>query len=970
MFIRKGLPLATLFICGNALIADDTELFVANLPSDAQANVLFIMDTSGSMGAWVSSSGKSRMEVAKDAARNFVQNGSNINISLMSFNYDQGGKVDFASEDIDTGRSGAIGVINGYSAGGLTPLSEALYEAYRYFAGLSPRFGGNSVGGAFNGSNYRSPIVNSCQKSNVVLFTDGDPFYDTDATNDIRSLVSGHTLPAGLSASCGGDGGCLDELAWYMFNNDISSLPGDQMVTTYTIAGFGSAPPALLTSAANHGGGQYYNASNADQLNQALADILLRVNAEDSSFAAPATSTSSFNSLETAEDVYYIVFKPDVGPAWKGNLKRYRLGDDNKIYDADGNLAIDDSTGFFLDTARSFWSTSADGKTVTSGGMVEHLTQGRAIFTNPAGDTNQILSAGTNQLHESNSAITAGMLGQTLVYTGLGLASFVVQERQEILQWARGVDVDDEDSDGSTTDDKKSVGDPIHTQPVVLTYYKNKTSSVEDKTVFFTTNDGFLHAVDTDDGSTEFSFIPRDLLPNLKTYRDGFVSGGTLKVYGLDGPMAIWKHDPDGDGDVLQAAEGARDANNHIYLYLTMRRGGNNIYALDITDRANPALKWVIRGDTDNNAQADASGDFARLGQTWSAPQLAKVWLGGTDRQVLFFGGGYDRDADGETTIQNNDIGNAIYMVDAETGALLWSASNSSGDLNISGMNYGIPAALTLVDINQDDRVDYLFAVDVGGQLIRVDINEANTGGSNFATGGVIAKLSGSTAADARRFFEQPDVVIGKDSAYFNIAMGSGFRPSPLSTTVNDRVFVIRDPHVFAIPTDYNYVGGSIIQESDLYNATDNLIQQGSQSQQTAAESSLENGHGWYINLEISGEKVLSKSKVFKGILLFSTFAPRQSSTFSCGPQPGENYFYAVDVENASASFNLDTVSSSLDKDDRQKLLKTGTIAPEPSVLNRGTGGAEICVGTECFNDTLQAGDSIPMNRNFWRENN
>ncbi len=763
--------------------------------------------------------------------------------------------------------------------------------------------------------------------------------------------------------NCGGHGGCLDELAWYMHNRDIiSNLSGDQNVDTYTIAGFGGAPPALMTSTANHGGGQYYAANNASELNDALNDILLRVNTEDSTFASPATTTSAFNSLQTSEDVYFIMFKPDVGPGWTGNLKRYRLGSDNQIYDANGALAIDPLTGFFKETAKSFWSTVVDGKTVGLGGMAEKITQSRSLYSDISGTSNVALNTTGNQLHEDNTSITSQMLGQSINSS----------ERTLILKWGRGVDVDDEDSDGSTTDHRTSIGDPLHTQPRVITYFKNATGSVVDKTIYFTTNDGFLHAVDSSDGSTEFAYIPKSLLENLKKYRDGYINDSSLKEYGQDGPMTVWLNDLNSDGDVLQSDNGNVDIGEHIYLYTTMRRGGNNIHALDVTDRENPVLKWIIKGDLDNNQQADSTSsnpDFNELGQTWSSAKLARVQWNGNPTRVLFFGGGYDSDTDDQTTIQNNDLGRAIYMVNAETGAKLWSAGKQNQNLNLSQLNYSIPADVTLVDINQDDLVDYLFAVDVGGQIIRFDINPSNTGASNFATGGVIAKLSGTSSADARRFFEAPDVIIGKDSEYLNIAVGSGFRANPLSTTVDDRMYVIRDPNVFESPASYHYASGNIITESSLYNATENLIQQGSSTQQQVALASLDSSHGWMMELEVNGEKVLSKPKVFKGVLLFNSFAPRSSSAATCGPQPGENYFYAVDIEDASATFNLDTASSSLQKSDRNKMLQHSTLAPESSILTRSNEGAEICVGTECFQDTLQSLGSVPVNRNFWKEN-
>ena len=936
--------------------ADDTDLFVANLPSEAQPNVLFIMDTSGSMSG-------SRIATARNAARAFVQSAENINITLMSFNEAQGGKVDFASEDVDTGRQRAINVINGYGASGSTPLSETLYEAFLYFAGQAPRFGGDSVSGAKNGSNYRSPIVNECQKNSIVLFTDGAPSSDTGANGAIRNLVSGHSLPSGLSGSCSGEGGCLDELAWYMHHNDVrpglSGIPGSQHITIYTIAGFGSAPQALLTSTANHGGGQYYEASNTGQLTEALGDILLRVNAEDSSFAAPATSVSAFNSLETAEDVYYIVFKPEVGPSWKGNLKRYRLGDNNQLYDADSNPAIDSTTGFFSETAKSFWSASADGKTVEIGGMVENLTQGRPVFTNVTGDTNVTLSSSGNRLHESNSNITSAMLGTA-----------DVAETRSVLEWARGVDIDDQDSDGSTSDDRTSIGDPMHTQPQVITYFKNDTGSTVDKTVFFTTNDGFLHAVNADDGTTEFSFIPEELLDNLKIYRDGFVSGGVQKVYGMDGPMTVWINDANGDGDILSSNNGAVDTGDHVYLYLTMRRGGNNIYSLDITDRTSPKLRWVIRGDIDNDHFSDATGDFGRLGQTWSAAKLAQINWNGSRRQVLIFGGGYDPAIDGHSTIQNSNIGNAVFIVDAITGDMLWRASNNNSNLNISNMVYSIPGEITVLDIDQDGAIDMIFGGDTGGQIFRMDINQGNTGAANFADGGVIAKLSGTSAADARRFFEPVTVAFGKDNRYLNIAVGSGYRPAPLSTDVNDRIYVIRDISVYNPPTSYSYAAVGHYTESLLYNASDNMIQQGTASEQASALSSLTNSKGWYMDLEENGEKVLSRAVIYNGVLLINSFAPITSSSTSCSPGSGVNYLYAVNVENGGAVFDFDSISSpDLNKSDRRYVLKHGTLAPEPSILSRGGQGGEVCVGTECFQNTLRSIGAIPVIRRFWREN-
>lgn len=1084
------------------LLADDTELFVAELPAGAQPNVLLIMDTSGSMGIQTGerlcmpppldficvNQGPTRMDIAKDAAVNFLQRAENINIGIMGFNTSSGGGVRFAFEDIDTGRQDAIDTIRHLRLRSFTPMTETLYEAYLYFSGQKHKFG---LGGSFdlfyeseidytafvNWSwylpffkhrlTYKSPIVNECQKSSIVLFTDGAPYLDTGADQDIRNLISGHSLPSGLNSRCSGEGECLDELAWYLANQDVNTdVPQKQTVNVYTIGGFGDAPADLLTRTANMGNGRYYEADNADELASALNDVMVRVSSGAKLFAAPTVSVSALNPLESSDDVYYTVFEPSEGPDWKGNLKRYRLGDDNQIYDANGKLAIDSSTGFFADGARSFWSSQVDGKSVDKGGVAEEMSPFRWVFSNLGGDRNINLRDRENHLDFSNAWQVPGSL--------MGVSGAF--EKWQLISWASGMDIDDRDGDGSHDDFRHSIGDPLHTQPLIITYNKKNNFSRADKLLFFTTNDGFLHAVDTRTGVTTFSFIPTELLINLRFYFTGTVrppvpaSGpdsdddcvwnyqfpgacvparwceerfewgdihasqscrlippnpqsdddcdwdwsrarcansdyckqkpysfgdvpgdklcrlrpanerpspppepdpGPAKLYGMDGPMSAWVADLNGDGDLVSGWN--PDPGEHAYLYLTMRRGGSNIYALDVTRRSFPKLKWIIKGDRDRNHQADSVSDnpeFPELGQTWSKVMVTEVKWQGRERKVLLFGGGYDQDADEQSKIEENDIGRAVYMVDAETGEMLWTADKSLGDLRIPEMKYSIPAELSLVDINHDGLTDYFFAVDIGGQLFRFDINPNNTLPGNFASGGLIASLSGNTTADARRFFEAPTVAIANNRDYLHIAIGSGTRPAPLGTAVNDRMYVIRDPNVYGKPSRYGYDNGSIIREGDLYDVTSNIIENGSQSQKTAALARLKASHGWYMRMTEPGEKILGKATILGGVLLFTSFKPQTSSN-SCVPGVGLNFIYALDIENGGASILTQQLWGGPPSSVRRKQLTSRSLAPQPTVISRG-GEMQVCIGTECLDNS----NNQPMQefgqrvkRTFWREN-
>ncbi len=168
--------------------------------------------------------------------------------------------------NIDTGtaRQDMINMVNSYNADGCTPLSETLYEAAQYFRGSAVTYGVNSQlspGNAFpsvaasrdpgNTAEYLSPMAQSCQKNFIVYLTDGEPTADNSADDRIVGLpgwtsvrdASGNPLPA-TAAGCGttGAGRCLDELAEYLYDTDLSTgpsgLPGVQNVTSYWI-GFG-----------------------------------------------------------------------------------------------------------------------------------------------------------------------------------------------------------------------------------------------------------------------------------------------------------------------------------------------------------------------------------------------------------------------------------------------------------------------------------------------------------------------------------------------------------------------------------------------------------------------------------------------------------------------------------------------------------------------------------------------------------
>ena len=237
-----------------------------------------------------------------------------------------------------------------------------------------------------------------------------------------------------------------------------------------------------------------------------------------------------------------------------------------------------------------------------------------------------------------------------------------------------------------------------------------------------------------------------------------------------------------------------------------------------------------------------------------------------------------------------------------------------------------------------------------------------------------------NTANDAennRRFYHTPSVAL-KDplaSQTLQVAIGSGYHAHPLNQDAHDRFYVLEDTDVLS--------SGSMtlpLTESAIYDATDNVIQDGTTSQQAAAQALLNAASGWYIRLEENsstqiGEKSLSRATIFDGILLFSTYLPEDPSSTtvaaSCQAAAGFGRTYAVDLNNGSAIFNpWDGDATDLDVDDRYFKLSHVGIPPEVQIiipdgsLAYGTKPV-LLVGTEIVDTDL---DSPQPEMIYWND--
>jgi hypothetical protein len=816
---------------------------------------------------------------------------------------------------------------------------------------------------------YISPVTAQCQKTAFVLLSDGDPTNndvdwgrlnsngtarspylvrdmiagsdpDYATRNDVRcddySLLFGGSTPWSKPY-----GNCAKELAEFMNTNPMRPAYDGSTVDTYAI-GFGLTGPGsdrtwqYLQDITSAGGGAALEADDLSTLVDAFKTIIDAVSAESNTFSGYSTTLNT-TTLTTANKAYMPMFNPQDDRSWDGNLKGYFLLD-GEVKDINGNVAteIDASTGAvkFRATTQSFWSNMMDGNNALEGGVVGELTPSvRDIYviTDPAEVANVNLADAAHDLDTGNATLTPDVLGMASTATATEVA--------DMIDWVRSA----------------RMGAPLHTKPLIIDY-----GSSTGEVLYFTTNQGFLHAIDvtgpssvgdTNGGSEIFAFMPFEMVGTLAAQRADTMAGS--HIYGLDGPLSSHIVDSNGNAKVDAAGERA-------FIYFGMRRGGTTYYAMDVTNPSAPRLAWKI--------SAGQPG-FEKLGQTWSRMTPATISDGGTPRSVLVFAGGYDaekqdipntaRDPAGDT------VGMGVYVVDAMTGVLL----NSFGAddpvtptaefmVDVPGMKYSMPADVRVEDSNFNGIADRLYMVDVGGQIWRADIEEgASISASSTIVPYLMADFSGISVADNRRFFYPPSVAIASrdGQAMTVLAVGSGYRAHPLNIATDDKFFVFFDS---ATEVGTPASVPPFLTMSSLYDATPNALQTATGAARDLEIAALGAANGWFIDLE-GDQKVLVGSRIFDYKVFFNTFS--SGVTDPCDYKQGVNRFFAVNLLDATAAIETD-VDDDGEPDDivRNIVIEdaNSAIVSEPTIVTHAGDGAPTSAQPIC--STVFAG-SAPM---------
>lgn len=758
----------------------------------------------------------------------------------------------------------------------------------------------------WSGAEYVSPVQAECQSNHIILISDGLPTPSLSLHSSTTDFIGmpetdcedlGQTILAERIDKFKAAGNCAKEIARSLYETDLMpDLPGHNNVKTHAV-GFAVTDTGVefLNAVADAGGGEYRTSTDGTNLLGVLDDIVSELDAGHQSFVAPAVEVDKA-TFANSDRLFFSLFEPTGGNAWKGNFKGYFFHNNNLV-DINGQVATEDQNRYVInDTAQSFWSADADGGAVVEGGFNGRLEASlREIVTYTGGDAEGVgaqlvFPDDRYALLPDNADLTPAMFGVT-----------TLEEKNALIEKLR----------------QSVIGDTLHAKPVILDYGNRSVA-------FLITNQGLLHAIDVTDptavgqstvtgGEELFAFMPAPLLANLEHY---FAEdGGGDHVYGLDGQISVLHSDTDGNGTI--------DSGETALLVFGMRRGGNNYYAIEVSDPENPKYWYTIEG---------GSGDFSKLAQSWSRASLLNVRYGSSSKKVFVFGGGYDPVNDGQANIVEGR-GSTVYFMDL-FGNRLWEASHPD-------MKYSIPSDITALDTDQDGYADRLYVGDLGGQLWRIDFDDVATS-SDYS----VRKVAVLGGADSYQpFFYPPSVSLetGAGGKKLYVSVGSGDRSNPLNMSTTHGVFTVRD----ALERDADE-SVPVVTLADLYDATNNDLQSSDASVVTAAQAALDSARGWYFWFP-AGEKALGKPLAFQGYLYLTTYSPtllnHTSSSNHCDAQIiGGSKLYEVSIVDATAGPNLNSGTSTTRRD---KTLEISGIAPSPSLyFEPGSTEVSMIVGT------------------------
>jgi type IV pilus assembly protein PilY1 len=353
-----------------------------------------------------------------------------------------------------------------------------------------------------------------------------------------------------------------------------------------------------------------------------------------------------------------------------------------------------------------------------------------------------------------------------------------------------------------------------------------------------------------------------------------------------------------------------------------LRKGGKGYFGLNVTDAKTIA--------NENDAAARVLWEFPKtadddMGYSFSKPVVVRT-NSTTYPWVVIFGNGY-----------NSTNGNSVlYVIHPETGALIRKLPAGTGPDN------GLSSPMA-VDTSHDERIDFVYAGDLKGNLWKFDLTHSDPSfwSVAFASGGVAQPLfrAQGPGGTAQPITVRPEVMYHPKSHGLMVCFGTGkyLGDADLSDTSVQSIYglwdygdKVYDQHAqqWTQDDDREFIGTftsrSTAPRLSNQPAKVSLLQQrqavftvktggyehrlrflsatqpvwttmpdpdNASTQAPDPDSSINTHVGYYIDLD-SGERVISDSIIRNGLLLAVGFTPNSDR---CGPG-GNSMFMEINA--------------------------------------------------------------------------
>ena len=398
------------------------------------------------------------------------------------------------------------------------------------------------------------------------------------------------------------------------------------------------------------------------------------------------------------------------------------------------------------------------------------------------------------------------------------------------------------------------LGDIIHSTPV---YWNDGTN----KTVFVGANDGMLHAINADDGTERFAYVPSMLMPRLGQ---------------LSNPAYTHKYYVDGRLDVRKfTTTSGTTTTSQTLLVGALGAGGRGLFGLDVTNAAATSetdaaskILWEI---------SNTSAGFANLGYTYGAPTLLTLPDG---TKAVAVGNGYNNTGNGRAS---------LFLINASTGALIKEIDTDTSIGTLATPN-GLSTP-TLWDTNGDGKNDTAYAGDIDGNLWKFSLVSPYT----------VTKLH--TTSPAQAITTAPAVIAHPLGGYMvNFVTGRMLTPGDSTDTSTHYAYGIWD----AAPVGNNTL---LIQTLTERNYTSGTTTTRVRTASNNLPDWFATHKGWQTALPIGGERLVGDGALIKdAVFLFLSTNP--TITPNATP-PGENWWMQLNAltggDNGTVQFDLNT---------------------------------------------------------------